>query len=121
MRKPTQLNTILNKLNAAFFVLALVWLTVSTPFVMANQFNQDQLTSIESPIDNSGEEETANPLNNSSEEKPHNCNNLLEEYIHHSAAIIALNDTSLSHSISLDADSYHAYHGELLVPPPNKA
>lgn len=121
MRKRTQLHIILYKLNAAFFVLALVWLTVSTPFVVANQFNQDQLTSIESPLDNSGEEETANPLNSSSEEKPHNCNNLLEEYIHHSAAIIALNDTSLSHSISLDADSYHAYHGELLVPPPNKA
>jgi hypothetical protein len=121
MRKYTVIHTFLQKLNAIFFVLALTWLTVSTPFVMANQFSQDHLTNIESPIDNGGEEETANPLNSSSEEKPHNCNNLLEEYIHHSASFIAINYTALSHAIGLDGDSYQAYHGELLVPPPNRA
>jgi hypothetical protein len=120
MRKATQSHIFFQKLNALFFVLALVWLTVSTPFVMANQFSLDQLTSIESPIDNGAEEENANPLNSSSEEKPHNYNNLLEEYIHHCASVIAFNYTSLSHAIGLDADSYQAYHGELLVPPPNR-
>ncbi|MDP3394577.1 hypothetical protein [Sediminibacterium sp.] len=121
MRKATRSHIIFQKLNALFFVLALLWLTVSTPFIMANQFSQDQLTSIESPIDNGGEEETANPLNSNSEEKPHNCNNLLEEYIHHSASVIAFNYIALSHAIGLDGDSYKAYHGELLVPPPNRA
>lgn len=121
MRKPTQFHIILNKLNAAFFVLALVWLTVSTPFLMANQFNKDHLTNIESPIDNGGEEETANPINSSSEEKPHNCNSLLEEYLHHTAFLLTISNTAISHSIGLHADSYHAYHGELLVPPPNQA
>lgn len=121
MRKANYISILLRKINAGFFVLALVWLTVSTPFVMASQFSQDQLTSIESPIDNGGEEETANPLNSSSEEKPHNCNSLVEEYIHHSAAIIAFHFTTQSHSIGFDADSYQAYHGELLVPPPNRA
>jgi len=121
MRKAKYISILLRKINAGFFVLALVWLTVSTPFLMASQFSQDQLTSIESPIDNGGEEETANPLNSSSEEKPHNCNGIVEEYIHHSAAFIAFNYTSLAHSISVDADSYQAYHGELLVPPPNRA
>ncbi len=121
MRKAKYISILLRKINAAFFVLALVWLTVSTPFVMANQYSQDHLTSIESPIDNSGEEETANPLNSSSEEKPHNCNGLVEEYIHHAATIIAFNYIELSHAIGLEADSYQAYHGELLVPPPNRA
>ena len=121
MLKASYIPFLLRKLNACFFVLALVWLTVSTPFLMANQFSQDHLTNIESPIDNGGEEETANPLNNNSEEKPHNCNNLLEEYIHHSATDIAFDYTTLSHAIGLAADSYQAYHGELLVPPPNRA
>ncbi|MFN3298611.1 MAG: hypothetical protein ACK41Z_00305 [Sediminibacterium sp.] len=121
MRKATIIHIFLLKLNAIFFVLALMWLTVSTPFVMANQFNQDHLTSIESPIDNSGEEETANPLNSSSEEKPHNCNSLVEEYLHHTSSLITISYTTLSHCIGLHVDSYHAYHGELLVPPPNKA
>jgi hypothetical protein len=121
MRKDKIIHIFLQKLNAIFFVLALTWLTVSTPFIMANQYNQDHLTNIESPIDNGGEEETANPLNNSSEEKPHNCNSLLEEYLHHTSSLITISCTTISHCIGLHADSYHAYHGELLVPPPNKA
>lgn len=119
MRKTTPPHTLLQQLNACFFVWALVWLTVSTPFMMANQYSQDHLTSIEQPIDNSGEEETANPLNSNLEEKPHNCNNLLEEYLSNSTSLIALNAATISHGIGIHADSYQAYHGELLVPPPN--
>jgi hypothetical protein len=112
---------ILIKLNACFFILALVWLTMSAPFIMAHQYSQDHLTNIESPIDNGGEEETAKPLNNTSEEKPHNCNGLVEEFLHQSAASFAFHINTLSHCIGLHPESYQAYHGELLVPPPNKA
>ncbi|WP_439504840.1 hypothetical protein [Sediminibacterium sp.] len=121
MRKTGTINDFFQKLNACFFVLALVWLTMSAPFVMANQFSQDHLTGIESPIDSGGEEDAAKPLNNTSEEKPHNCNGLVEEFIHHSVSTVAFHFSTLSHGMHLHQVSYQDYHGELLVPPPNKA
>lgn len=118
MRKRSTISIFLQKLNALFFVLTLVWLTVSTPFVMANQHNDQCCVNIDWPLDNDGEED-ASPLNNASEEKPHNTNGFMEEYLHASAAFIALGYSSVSHGLSLHPESYQAFHGELLVPPPN--
>lgn len=119
MRKRSSISIFLQKFNALFFVLALVWLTVSTPFVMANQHDHQYCINIDSPLDNGGEEESSNPLSNTNEEKPHNSNGFMEEYLHASAAIITLGYTSISHGLSLHPESYQAFHGELLVPPPN--
>lgn len=119
MRKRSTISIFLHKLSAAFFVLALVWLTVSTPFVMVRQHDHQACTNIDWPMDNSGEEESANPLSNTSEEKPHTTNGFMEEYLHASSAFITLGFTTVSHGLSLHPESYPAFHGELLVPPPN--
>lgn len=119
MRKRSSLSIFLQKLYASFFVLALIWLTVSTPFVMANQHDHQYCVNIDWPLDNSGEEESSNPLNGTSEEKPHNTNSFVEDYLHASASFITLGYTSISHGLSLHPESYQAFHGELLVPPPN--
>ncbi|BDQ12774.1 hypothetical protein [Sediminibacterium sp. TEGAF015] len=121
MRKRSTISIFLQKLNAAFFVLALIWLTISTPFVMVKQHDHQACTNIDWPIDNGGEEESANPLNNTSEEKPHSTNGFLEEYLHATDAIITLGFTSVAHGHSLHPEGYQAFHRELLVPPPNLA
>ena len=68
------------------------------------------------------DEETDNPLGNTTEEKtPTNSNTFSEEYLHehHDNHYVV---TIISRYNKCDnADTYHAFHGELLVPPPNQA
>lgn len=69
---------------------------------------------------NGNEEETSNPFGNNTEEKaPNSGNSFSEEYLH----IQHINHpyfskTSQYHKFE-NADIYIAFHGELLVPPPN--
>ena len=67
-------------------------------------------------------EEEANPFSGSTEEKaPKTLNSFSEEYLHdhhHSEYLFSI--ASQFHK-GEDASTYVAYHGELLVPPPNKA
>ena len=65
------------------------------------------------------EEETTNPFGNNTEEKAPNSNSLSEEYLHN-FLIISHSYTEISQYHKLEnADAYIAFHGELLVPPPN--
>ncbi len=102
--------------SAIFMILALLWLTVSTPFV----FNSQKVQSSQQNTANAGtEEEATNPFGNTTEEKTPNCNSLSEEYLHdHQAADHLLLIISQYHK-SENSDTYIAFHGELLVPPPN--
>lgn len=110
------------KLPAYFMIAALLWLTISTPFVfraqqaIASQENRDM---DQSPL--SGNEEESNPFSNSTEEKAPSPNVVSEEFLH---------DCHISHYIGIatfsfhkceNAGTYNAFHGELLVPPPNAA
>lgn len=71
------------------------------------------------PINNSEEENTGFPGSNTDEKAPGNLSNLSEEFLHH--------HQSQQHWFSLiennhrfeNASIYTAFHGELLVPPPN--
>lgn len=104
-------------------VLALLWLTISMPFVNAAQQQMSKLdkkyqTSM--PLGN--EEESTNPFGNTTEEKaPGGSSSLSEEYLHdhnHTDRVLTL--TTIDHS-PRNAGTYIAYHGEMLVPPPNLA
>ncbi len=103
-------------------ILTLLWLTVSTPFVIAAQ---QELAKIENKADSKSclpcpEEETDNPLGNTTEEKaPNSSSGFAEEYLHeHHDTHYFSTIISGYHKLE-NADTYHAYHGELLVPPPN--
>lgn len=111
--------------SAVFMILALFWLTISTPFVYASElklFGSNQMTNTQSsPID-ANEEDCANPFGNTTEEKNPNSNNTFsEEYLHE----LHLHDhfffTVSQNYSSENADTYIAFHGELLVPPPDVA
>lgn len=110
--------------SAVLMMLALMWLTVSTPFVYKCQQRLAQhakSSSATSPMD-VNEDET-NPFGNNTEEKAPGggINTLSEEYLHdHHNAEYLLSIARQYHK-NEDAGIYIAFHGELLVPPPNAA
>jgi hypothetical protein len=114
--------TIFHKTSAFLLILTLVWLTISTPFIISfyqELAKQHKMAHSNSTL-NGNEEETSNPFGNNTEEKaPNSGNSFSEEYLH----IQHINHpyfskTSQYHKFE-NADIYIAFHGELLVPPPN--
>ena len=116
-------HSLLQQFSAAFMILALLWLTISAPFVIAAQQDiakQDKMTKAESPLAGN-EEETANPFGNTTEEKAPSNSSFSEEFLHdHHKTEYFFLIVSQYHKCE-DAGTYVAYHGELLVPPPNVA
>ena len=111
-------------LSAIFLILALLWLTVSLPFVYENQ---QQLAKYSKSInDNSShscnEEETSNPFGNTTEEKaPSSNTSVSEEYLHdHHVDEYFGSIASRNHKCE-NSGIYDAFHGEVHVPPPNRA
>jgi hypothetical protein len=125
MKKTGRTYKISQFISTIFMVLALLWLTISAPFVYeAGKITaqQEKLANPDSPVDNTGEESSANPFGNSTEEKtPGGSNSFSEEYLHdhHTNDCFSVL-VSLLHKRE-NAGTYIAYHGELLVPPPNLA
>jgi hypothetical protein len=110
--------------SAVLMILALMWLTISAPFVYKSQKQLSQYaksSSASAPLD-INEDETY-PFGNNTEEKAPggNINSFSEEYLHgHHNADYLLSIALQYHKID-EAGLYIAYHGELLVPPPNAA
>jgi hypothetical protein len=109
-------------LSAVFMILALLWLTISVPFVYASQ----QEHASQDKVDNRGslsgnEEEAANPFGNTTEEKSPSSSSFSEEYLHDHHSTDCFFPIELQYHKCENADIYHAFHGELLVPPPNAA
>ena len=122
MQKTRKTYSVYQKGSAVFMILTLLWLTVSTPFVIACQQKLAKLektSDAKNSMPGSGEE-TDNPLGNTNEEKtPGASSSFSEEYLHeHHSTHYFISMISLYNKCD-NADTYHAYHGELLVPPPN--
>lgn len=110
--------------SAVLMILLLMWLTVSTPFVLASQQeaakSSKAASSQSSPLNGGTEEESSNPFGNSTEEKvPKNINSFSEEFLHDQHKSDHLFSIVKQYHKTKDADTYTAFHGELLVPPPN--
>jgi len=110
--------------SAMFMIAALLWLTISAPFVYASQqqqAKQDNSSTTQSPLD-CNDEESSNPFGNSTEEKAPSTTSLSEEYLHqyHHPDEYFSSTASQYHNCA-SADTYVAYHGEVQVPPPNAA
>ena len=123
MKKVPQPYSFFNRISALMMMIALSWLTISAPFVYEQQqeiAKQSSSASAELPI--AGTEEEANPFSGSTEEKvPKTLNTFSEEYLHdHHQSEYFFSLASQFHK-GEDASTYVAFHGELLVPPPNKA
>lgn len=123
MVKKKKTYSVVQLVSAVFMILALLWLTVSTPFVFAAQQQmqeQNMVADSQSPLPVT-EDETGNPFGSTTEEKAPSSTSLSEEYLHdHHSAEHFFIVNSPSHKCE-NADTYNAFHGELLVPPPNRA
>ena len=103
-------------------IAALLWLTVSAPFVYASQqalVKQGKHVGSNLPFA-ANEEETAKPLTGTTEEKtPNSGSSFSEEYIHDNHTEEFYFSIVAQYYKFENASTYIAYHGELLVPPPN--
>ena len=109
--------------SAIFMFMALLWLSVSAPFIYGNQkdAHNSKCCSTQSPFAGAGDENN-NPGGNNTEEKtPKSVNNFSEEYLHDDHGSDRLSVVNLQYFKNQDAGIYFAYHGEPLVPPPNLA
>lgn len=116
MKRKKKTYDLLQQASAVIMILALLWLTVSLPFVYESQ----QLVKSANVL-NGPEEETGNTSNNSTEEKKPSGNSVSEEYLHdHGVDDHFISPISQFHKCE-NADVYTAFHGEVHVPPPNVA
>lgn len=110
--------------SAVIMLLALLWLTVSTPFVYASQqelAKQNKAANASNML-GGNEEEAGNTIGNTTEEKkPSGGNSFSEEYLHdHHIEDHFISPIAQFHKCE-DAGVYTAFHGEVQVPPPNVA
>jgi len=125
MRRNQKKYSFLQLSSAVFMILALLWLTISIPFVYNSQQNKLQKEKIEATqnalADTNEEESSTNPFGNNTEEKNPSSTSLSEEYLHdhfiHDHFFLISSQSYKCENV----DTYVAYHGELLVPPPNQA
>ena len=116
--------------SAVLMICALLWLTVSTPFVFESKqriaaAKEQKAATAQAPMGSEEQaEEEANPFGNTTEEKApsSSVNTMTEEYLHnnhsHYHIVSVIESRSYAHR---NAGTYVAFHGELLVPPPNQA
>lgn len=105
-------------------ILALLWLTISAPFVFKAQQElekrQNQAQNIALTIEDIQDNtEECNPFGNNTEEKTETNANSLSEYLHHIDELSHLAGVSPQHNCAHNAAVYVAFHGEMLCPPPN--
>jgi hypothetical protein len=127
MKKSRKPYTFFQKASSIFLMLVLLWLTVSTPFIIATQqelAKQQKAMSVDLPISDN-EEDSTNPSDNSNnniEEKvPNSGTSFSEEYLHvHHTSQDFGSITARNYKFE-NSGTYIAFHGELHAPPPNAA
>ncbi len=103
--------------SALLMLFALLWLTVSTPFVYAVQ----QKALLKEKTADGKAAKASNPLAGTNEEKSESGVNSISEYLHEIELPGALVTALLKWEKCHPADLYFAYHPELVCPPPDMA
>jgi hypothetical protein len=94
-------------------IIALLWLTISTPFVYSSQQEYRQLVK-----DNPGKYQDNNPFAGTTEEKNESSVNNLSEYLHDVEQLDKPSSLVENNYKLHDIDPDHIYHPEVLSPPP---
>jgi len=118
MKRPATQYTLRHKLSGILMLLALVWLTVSIPYVYRAQ---QEIAKAEQQQPASGDDESDNPFANTTEEKTCSSTNMpTEEFLHDHHHELPHHFTEItSDLIHAHEATYVAFHGEMLCPPPN--
>jgi hypothetical protein len=114
MKRKKRTYSVLQLASAVTMILALLWLTISLPFVYESQ---QQVNS--SCVIGGTEEESGNTCGNNTEEKKPSGNSVSEEYLHNHEVDDHFMSPIIQFHKSVNADVYTAFHGEVHVPPPN--
>jgi len=105
-----------------FMMLSLLWLTISTPFTYASHQNLVKLgIIIKLSADVANEEDATNPFGNNTEKGNTDSSTFSEEYIHPAHKIEHLLSQKMQFYNCEKSGIYIAFHGEIIVPPPNAA
>ncbi|MEO6540222.1 MAG: hypothetical protein ABIN74_04485 [Ferruginibacter sp.] len=121
MKKSRKVYSVSQLFSAVIMILALMWLTVSTPFVLAHQqglAKKHKMEKTTTALAGSEEETTKTPGNNTEEKTP-GGNSFSEEYLHDNHKTDPFFSVTRQYQKCENAGTYIAFHGELLVPPPN--
>jgi len=121
MRTNYRKYSFLHPANIIFMIFALLWITVSAPFVYSCQQKLAKLNkmTILSVCNTGNEEGTPNPLDNNTEEKvATDGNSFSEEYLPNNYKTDYLSYIALQSPKCENTSTYIAFHGEILVPPP---
>lgn len=100
-------------------IVALLWLTVSTPFVYAAQQQLEKYAKITNHATEDVPDSEDTPMGSTTEEKTETGINNLSEYLHTIDELSQLDPLSQKHNCHHDVAVYVAFHGETLCPPPN--
>lgn len=103
-------------------MLALLWLTISTPFAYAchqNLVKQGKIAKL--PPDAGNEDDATNPFGNNTEKGPSDSSPFSEEYLHPANKIEYFLPREVKFYKCENSGIYTAFHGEIHVPPPNAA
>lgn len=117
MRKKETIYHNHHRIYSIFMLLALVWLTVCTPFVFEHP-KQIKKIALSKKMDKEHSNNESDPIPGSTEEKTENSGNTLSEYLHHDAVMehhVSL--VTSNFKVHLD-EPYLAYHPEMVSPPP---
>jgi hypothetical protein len=127
MKKSNATYQLRHYITSITMLVMLLWLTVSSPFVVAAQMKVQQQSALSasantSQDDDGDDEHSCTPIgSNTTEEKTSNgFNSLSEEYLHMDNELFHLAELSLTHTRYHSVAEYVAFHGELLCPPPNR-
>jgi len=121
MKRISKTYTLFQAASATFMILALVWLTISLPYVYESQQKMmEEAKSIvsDSSLPDSNEEEAASPLG-TEEKNPGSNTSISEEYLHDLHVDEYFFSSSSQFYKCENSSVYIAYHGELDVPPPD--
>ncbi|MBI5370520.1 MAG: hypothetical protein HZA79_00695 [Sphingobacteriales bacterium] len=122
MKKESASYSKIQRSSSLLMILTLLWLTISAPFLLTAQqehSRQDRTASASLPV-NGNEEEAPGPIGNNTEEKSPGVNSFSEEYLHDHPAELHFPALISAFREAGTTGIYVAYHGELLVPPPNR-
>lgn len=121
MRRTKSTYSLSQAASAILLVITLSWLVVSVPFVLAAQeeiAKQNTLACTDSSFP--GNEEDSTPLTNTEEKAPNSLNSVSEEYLHEYYSIESFFSIASKSYRFTSSDVYIAFHGELIVPPPDQ-
>jgi hypothetical protein len=109
--------SVTHKVYSLLMLLALAWLTISLPFVYADQQAQKEAAQKQhaSPITT----DDSNTSSNTTEEKTANGTNLLSEYLHEMHHGEHTSELIIKSYPCHPTDLYLAFHPEAICPPPD--